>query len=137
MLKKLDLHFQLLLNYSLYLFSYCFFLLLNVGLFVSKGKSIVSMLAVPVIQSLSHVRLSAIPWTAACQASLSFTISWSLVKLMPIESVIPFHHLILCHPLLCLPSIFPSIRIFSKESALPNKWPKYWSFSFSVSPSNE
>ena len=75
--------------------------------------------------------------TAACQASLSFTISQSLLKLMSIESVIPSNHLILCHPLLLLPSIFPSIRVFSNESALRIKWPKYWSFSFCNSPSNE
>ena len=77
------------------------------------------------------------PWTAACQASLSFTISWSLLKLMAIELVMPSNHLILCHPLLLPPSIFPSIRVFSNESALCIRWPKYWSFSFSISPSNE
>ena len=88
-----------------------------------------------VVQSLSHVRLFATPWTKACQASLSFTISWSLLKLTSIESVMPSKHLILCHPLLLLPSIFPSIRVFPSESALCIKWPKYWSFS--ISPSNE
>ena len=88
-------------------------------------------------QSLSHVRLFAIPWTAARQASLSITNSWSLLKLMSIESVMPSNHLILCCPLLFLPSIFPSIRVFSNESALCIKWSKYWSFSFSISPSNE
>ena len=77
------------------------------------------------------------PWTAAHQASLSFTISWSLLKLMSIELVMPSSHLILCHPLLFLPSIFPSIRVFSSESALQIRWPKYWSFSFNISPSNE
>ena len=77
------------------------------------------------------------PWTAACQASLSFTISWSLLKLMSIESVMPSNHLILCHTLLFLPSIFPSIRGFSNESVLCIRWPKYWSFSFSISPANE
>ena len=77
------------------------------------------------------------PWTAAHQASLSFTISWSLLKLMSIESLMPSNHLILCRSLLLLPSIFPCIRIFSKESALQIMWPKYWSFSFSISPSNE
>jgi len=76
-------------------------------------------------------------WTAACQASLSFTISQSLLKLMSIESVMPSNHLILCHLLLLLPSIFPSIRVFSSESSLCIRWPKYWSFSFSISPSNE
>ena len=77
------------------------------------------------------------PWTAAHQASLSITNSWSLLKLMSIESVMPSNHLILCRPLLLLPSIFPSIRVFSNESALHIKWPKYWSFSFNISPSNE
>ena len=80
---------------------------------------------------------SATPWTVACQASLSITNSCSLLKLLSIESVMPSNHLILCHPLLLPPSIFPSIRIFSKESVLHIKWPKYWSFSFSISPSNE
>ena len=80
---------------------------------------------------------SVIPWTASRQASLLFTISWSLLKLMSIELVMPFNHLILCHPLLLLPSIFPSIRVFSSESVLRIRWPKYWSFSFSISPSNE
>ena len=89
------------------------------------------------VQSLSHVRLLAIPWTAACQASLSITSSRSLLKLMSIESVKPSNHLILCHPLLLPPSIFPSIKVFSNESAPPIRWPKYWSFSFSISPSNE
>ena len=77
------------------------------------------------------------PWTAACQASLSITNSWSLFKLMSIESVMLTNHLLLCHPLLLLPSIFPSIRVFSNESALGIRWPKYWSFSFSISPSNK
>ena len=77
------------------------------------------------------------PWISACQASLSITNSWSSPKLMSIDSVMPSNHLILCHPLLLLPSIFPSIRVFSKESALHIRWPKYWSFSFSISPSNE
>ena len=89
------------------------------------------------IQSLSHVQLFATPWTAACQASLSITNSWSLLKLMSIESVMPSNYLILCCPLLLLPSIFPSIRVFSNESVLGIRWPKYWSFSFNISPSNE
>ena len=89
------------------------------------------------VQSLSHVRLFATPWIAACQASLSITNSWSLPELMCIESVMPSRHLILCHPLLLLPSIPPRIRVFSNESALHMRWPKYWSFSFSISPSNE
>ena len=79
----------------------------------------------------------ATPWTASCQASLSFTIFQSLLKLMPIESLMPSSLLILCHPLLLLPSIFPSIRVFSNESVLCIRWPKYWSFSFNISPSNE
>ena len=87
------------------------------------------------VQLLSHVRLFVTPWTAARQASLSFTNSQSLLKLVSIESVIPSNHLILCCPLLLLPSIFPSIRICSSESALRIRWPKYWSFSFSISPS--
>ena len=92
------------------------------------------------VQLLSHVQVFAIPWTAACQASLSFTISQSLLKLMSTESVMPSNHLILYCPLLLLPSIFPSISIFSNESlqmSLCIKWPKYWSFSFSISPSSE
>ena len=80
------------------------------------------------VQSLSHVRLFVTPWTAACQASLSITNSWSLLKLMFVESVMPSNHLILCYPLLLLPSIFPSIRVFSNESALHIRWPKYWSY---------
>ena len=89
------------------------------------------------VQSLSRVWLFATPWTAACQASLSITNSWSLPKPMSIESVVPSNHLILCRPLLLLPSIFPSIRVFSNESALRIRWPKYWSVSFNISPSNE
>ena len=89
------------------------------------------------VQSLSRVRLFVTLWTAARQASLSITDSWSLLKPMSIELVAPSNHLILCHPLLLLPSIFPSIRIFSNESALRIGWPKYWSFSFNISPSNE
>ena len=83
------------------------------------------------------VQLFATPWTAARQASLSITNSRSSLKLMSIESVMPSIHLILCHPLLLLPSIFPSIRVFSSDSALHIRWPKYWSFSFNISPSNE
>ena len=89
------------------------------------------------VQSLSRVRLFVTPWTAACQASLSITNSQSLLKLMSIESVMPSNHLILCHPLLLLPSIFPSIRVFSNESVLHIRWPKYWSFSFSIGSSNK
>ena len=89
------------------------------------------------VQSLSRVQLFATPWTAACQASLSITNSLCLLKLMCIELVIPSNQLILCPPLLLLPSIFPSIRVFSNESVLHIRWPKYWSFSFNICPSNE
>ena len=89
------------------------------------------------VQSLSRVRLFVIPWTAAHQASLSITNSQSLLKLMSIELVMPSNHLILCCPLLLPPSIFPIIRVFSNESVLHIRWPKYWSFSFNISPSNE
>ena len=89
------------------------------------------------VQLLSHVQLFATLWITACQASLSITNSWSLLKLMSIESVMPSSHLILCHSLLLLPPIPPSIRVFSNESALRMRWPKHWSFRFSISPSNE
>ena len=89
------------------------------------------------VQMLSRVRLFATPGTAARQASLSIANSWTLLKLISIESVMPSHQLILCHPLLLLPSIFPSIRVFSNESVLCIRWPKYWNFSFGISPSNE
>ena len=89
------------------------------------------------VQSFSHVWLFVTPSTAIRQASLSFTNSRSLLKLMSIKSVMPYNHLILCHPLLLPPSIFPNIRVFSNESVLRSRWPKYWSFSFSISPSNE
>ena len=89
------------------------------------------------VQSLSHVQLFENPWSVAHQASLFISNSWSLLKPMSMESVMPSNHLILCRPLLLLPSIFPSIRVFSSESALHIRWPKYWSFSFSISPSNE
>ena len=92
---------------------------------------------VPCQCQLSRVQLFATPWTAAHQASLSITNSQSLLKLMSIKLVMPSNHLILCHPLLLLPSIFPSIRVFSNESVLCIRWPKYWIFSFSISPSNE
>ena len=88
-------------------------------------------------QSLSHVQLFVTPWIAARQSSLFITNSQSLLKLMSIESVKPSNNLILCHPLLLLPSVFPSIRVFSNKSVLHIRWPKYWSFSFSISPSNE
>ena len=89
------------------------------------------------VQSLSRVWLFVTPWNAARQASLSITNSWSLLKLMSTESAMPSNHLMLCHPLLLLPSIIPSIRVFSNKSGLHIRWPKYWSFSFSISPSNE
>ena len=90
-----------------------------------------------IVQSLSHVQLLATLWTAAFKASLSLSISWSLPKFIFIASVMPSNHLILCHPLLLLPSVFLSIRAFSNESALHVRWPKYWRFSFSISPSSE
>ena len=89
------------------------------------------------VQLLSHVQLFVTPWTTACQASRLITNSRSLLKLMSIESVMPSNHLIFCCPLLLPPSIFPSIRVFSNESVLRIRWPKYWSFSFSISPSSE
>ena len=89
------------------------------------------------VQLLSCVQLFVIPWAAACQASLSITSSQSLLKLMSIELVMPSNHLILCRPLILLPSVFLSIRVFSSESILHIRWPKYWSFSFSISPSSE
>ena len=102
------------------------------GLFFSLSNMHLSS-----VQLLRGVRLFATPWTAARQASLSITNSWSLPKLMSIESVMPSNHLILCRPLLLPPSIFPSIRVFSHESVLHMRWPKYWSFSFSISSSSE
>ena len=89
------------------------------------------------VQFLSYIQLFATPWTVACQAFLSITDSWSLLNFMSIQTVIPSNHLILCHPLLLPPSIFPSIRVFPNESVLHIRWPKYWSFSFSISPSKE
>ena len=104
----------------------------SIGLFSSEP-----VLHISSVQSLSHVQLFATPWTAACQASLSSINSQSLLKLISIELVMPSNHLILCHPLLLMPSILPSIRVFFNESVLPIRWPKYWSFSFSISPSSE
>ena len=100
-------------------------------------KCSLPLISVSSVQSLSRFRLSATPWAVARQASLSVTNSWSLRKLRSIESVMPSNHLILCRPLLFLPSIFPSIRVFSNESALRIRWPKYRTFSFSISPSSE
>ena len=89
------------------------------------------------VQSLSHVRFFGTPWTAACQSSASITSSWSLLKLTSIESMMPSNHFILSRPLFLLPSVFPSSRVFSNESVLRIRWPKYWTFSFSISPSSE
>ena len=105
--------------------------------FVSPPPLLSSSVQFSSVQSHSCVWLFATPWTTACQASLSITNSRSLLKLMSIESVMPSNHPILCHPLFLLPSIFPSFRVFSNESALWIRWPKYWSFSFSISPSKE
>ena len=106
--------------------------------FIPKKEMVISNMyeSESSVQLLSHVRLFAIPWTAALQASLSITNSRSPPKPISIESVMPSNHLFLCHSLLLLPSIFSSIKVFSNESALPIRWPKYWSFSFSISPSN-
>ena len=103
---------------------------------VHQKRRSVPVSLVAVVQLLSHVQLFVTPWTSVHQASLSFTISRSLLKLLSIESVMLSNHLILCRPLLLLPSIFPNI-VFSKESALHIRWPKYWSFSFNISPFNE
>ena len=97
---------------------------------------IIIIALVIIVQSLNCVGFFATPWSAACQALLSLTSSWSLLKFMSIQSVMLYNHLILCHPLL-FPSIFPSIRVFSNESVLCIRWPKYWRFSFSISPSNQ
>ena len=102
-----------------------------------RGKAFFEKVQLGSVQLLSHVQLFVTPWTAAHQASLSITNSQNLPKLMSTESVMPSNHLILCRPLLLLPSIFPRIRVFSNESALHIRWPKYWSFSFHMSPSNE
>ena len=107
----------------------------SLSLFVTSSPQ--PLLCISSGQLLSCVRLFATSWTATCQTSLSITNFRSLPKFMSIESVMPSKHLILCLPLLLLPSIFPSIRVFSNESALRIKWPKYWSFSFNISPSNE
>ena len=110
----------------------------KVGLkFNTQKTKIMASGPISSIQSLSCIRLFATPWTTVCHPSLSITNSWSPHKPMSIESVIASNHLILCHPLLLLPSIFPSIRVFSNESALCIRWPKYWSFNFSISPSKE
>ena len=117
-------------------FRQVFALVLN-DLLTTDSEHLIETSKSIVLFSCSVVSDSVIPWTAAHQASLSINNSWSLLKLMSIESVMPSNHLILCHSLLLSPSIFPSIRVFSNESALCIKWPKYWSFSFNISPSNE
>ena len=109
----------------------------QVGKIRSNNDSIWFSIQFSSVQSLSCVWLFATPWTAGCQASLSITNSQSLLKLISIKSVMPSNHLILCRPLSLVPSILPSIRVFPNESALPIRWPKYWSCSFSISPSNE
>ena len=110
-----------------------------VWIFVSLiiGKVEHLLICFVVVQSLSRAQLFLTPWTEACQASLSFTVSRSLLRPMSIELVMPSNEPIFCHPLLLLPAVFPSIRVFSNESALCIRWPKYWRFSFSISPSNE
>ena len=110
---------------------------LNVNLIQNTLTEILRIVQISQVQSLSHVQLCATPWTAVRPVYLTITNSQSLFKLISIQSVMPSNHLILCHPLLLLSSIFPSIRVFSNESALCFRWPKYWSFSFSISPSNE
>ena len=109
--------------------TYCYSFVRKINKYVKVQFSLV--------KSLSCVQLFVTPWTAAYHTSLSITNSWSLLKLMSFESVMPSNHLILCRPLLLLPSIFPRIRVISNESALHIRWPKYWSFNFSISPSNE
>ena len=116
---------------------FCIFLFLHKYIYSYGDKNICIYTFVAVVQSLSHVQLFATPWAAACQTSLSFTIFWSLLKCMFIELVMLSNHLILSLPLLLLPLVFPSIRVFSNESALRIRWPKYWNFSVSISPSSE
>ena len=110
---------------------------LSLGKMLNCSKYECIFFSISSVQSFSRIGLFVAPWTAACQASLSITNSQSLLKLMSIESVMPSNHLMLCRPLLLPPSIFPSIRVFSNESALHISWPKYWSFSLNISPSNE
>ena len=106
-------------------------------LVVAPSLAITGSVQFSSVQLLSHVQSFVTPWTVAHQASLCITISWSSLKLMSIELVMSSNHLVLCHPLLLLPSVFPSFRVFSNESVLRIRWPKYWNFSFSISPSNE
>ena len=129
--------FQFILGYSIL---FLFLVLQKESNYVKRLRQTLldkDKYSIPIsVQSLSHVQLFATPWTAGHQASPSITSSWSLLKLMSIELVMPSNHLILCHPLLP-PSIFPSIRVFSNESVLCIRWPNYWSFSLNISPSNE
>ena len=106
-------------------------------MYIEKHRTSLKEVSASLVQSLSCVQLSVTPWIEACQASLFITKSQSLLKLMSFESVMPSSHLILCCPLLLLPSVLPSIRVFSNESAFHIRWPKYWSFSFGISPSIE
>ena len=131
-------------QFLFYFLCYCASLSLDRRYISSTGEMILSgrqvlvlLYRISSVQSLSHVRLFATPWTTAHQASLSITNSRSLPKPMSIKSMVPSNHLILCHPLLLLPSVFPSIRVFSNESAFHIRWPKYWSFSLNISTSNE
>ena len=142
-LMSLDM-FQRLLVYSLYrnLNRICILLLCENSANLNYAELAhstfqISYFLLTSIQSLSPVRLFVTPWIAALQGSWSITNSWILLKFISIKSVMPFNHLILCHPLLLPPSIFPNIRVFPKESVLCSRWPKYWSSSFSISPSNE
>ena len=115
----------------------CVCVCIYIYVYIYTGKIAFSSVQFSSVQSLSHVRLFATPWIAACQASLSITNSWGLLKLMPIESVMPYRHLILCHPLILLPPILPIIRVFSNESTLHIRWPNYWNVCFNISLSNE
>ena len=149
MLSILSICFQYTCFHIVGLFDCMFIVIISVALYQRNSSkkllifllkpiiTIAALMGEPVVQSLSSVWLFVTPWTAACQATLSFTISWCLLKLMSIESVMPSNYFILCRPLLLLPSIFPSIRVFSNESVLCIRWPKYWSFTFTISPSNE
>ena len=134
-----------MLDFLTHILSMCLVAVILCWLSVSKRKkekktqkmSVKNIAIITSVQLLSHVWLFVTPWTTAQQASLSITNSWSLLKLMSIESVMPSSHLILCWTLLLLPSNFPSIRVFCKELVLHIRWPKYWNFSFRISPSNE
>ena len=126
---SLEANFSVLQGNTIFFFFFLCLLLIERGLsHIIKDQS---------VQSFSHGQLFATPWTAVLRASLFITNSWSLLKLMSIESVMPSNHLVLCHPFLLLPSVFPSISAFSNNSVLHVRWPEYWSFSFSISPSKE